>query len=175
MEEEIFEEVTSDEEAMSVADSVETESEVSEEEIDQEEVATFKDKALKTASSFKDWVVGKVKGMSIADIVMLGTGILLVYQIVDKHAQVAEKGSQKIKLSSAIDGTRATLVNKYNETIHAVAQKTKDNTDLWNKLSPEHQKVIQEEIDMDGDTYWLLNGETLMEKLAEMPIYDPTP
>ncbi|MGA0560167.1 hypothetical protein ACO2Q8_26125 [Larkinella sp. VNQ87] len=174
MEEEVLEDVLTDEDAMSVASDVESESTLSEEEVDQEEVASFKEKALQTASKFKDYVLDKVKSLTIEKVVMLGTGILLVYQLIEKHAEVADKGGKKVKLSAAIDGTRSVLVDKYEDTVRSVAIQTKNNTDLWNSLSPDIQKTIEAEIAMTGDIYWLTIAQDIMEQLAEMPIYDPT-
>src|SRR5262245_40618631 len=80
-------------------------------------VKTFQETALETAAKFKDWVLERLKSTTLTDIVVVGTGIFMLYQMIAKQAETAQSSGQRVKLASAIDGCQATLVEKYTDTI----------------------------------------------------------
>lgn len=168
-----LEEVTEEAEALNVAGSFTDYGTFSSVAVEEKAVTSFMEKALESASSFKDWVVTKVKSMSVGDAVMLGTGVLMLYQLIKSDAQKAANGGKRISLNSAIAGVQKTLVDNY-ENMRQLALNEKNDPARWDKLPKATQDALDGVIATDGQTYWILKGGDIMVALAEMPIYDPT-
>lgn len=174
MEEEFFDIMIDDDVAIAVGEGVAEEAEMveAEAEADEEAVQSFKSKALANAKS-----LGKsfCKGVTLQNVLLLAGAGVMIYDLVEKHADKALQGGKKVKLSNAIDGVRTILVDKNNKTIVEPAKKIKSDKKVWDALSSEQQKMIEGSISMTGNLYWISVGEDIMGKMAEMPIYDPTP
>lgn len=170
-EEELFDSVIEDEELMGIARKVEGYGTFSEESIVREEVTTFTDQVLSSAKTFKDWVVSKLKGLTLTDVVMVGTGVIMLYEFIEKQAQKSSQSGKMIALSEAIKGAKQTLETDYDRTIVQAAKKQQSNPNFstWPK---EVQDTITSEANMNGEVYWLVIGPKIMEAMATMPIYD---
>lgn len=169
-----LEEATEEAEALNVAGRFTDYGTFSSVAVEEKAVTSFMEKALESASSFKDWVVTKFKSMSVGDAVMLGTGVLMLYQMIKGHAEKAANGGKRISLNSAIAGAQKTLVDNYEQTMRQPAINEKNDPARWDKLPKATQDALDGVIATDGQTYWILKGGDIMVALAEMPIYDPT-
>jgi hypothetical protein len=170
-EEELFESVIEDEELMGLAREVEGSATFSEESIVRKEVTAFTDKVLSSAKTFRDWLVPKLKGLTVTDVVMFGTGVIMLYELIEKHAQQSSKSGKTIALSDAIKGARQTLETDYDKTIVEAAKKQQSDPN-FSKWPKEVQDTIISEATMNGEVYWLTIGPKIMEAMATMPIYD---
>lgn len=168
----LFEEVIESEEAMAVAGECATPeaAEASEVALEEQEVQIWSEKALASAKTFKDYVVKGMQGLTIEKVVMLGTGVIMLYEFIEKQASQAKSSGKRISLDSAIKGVQRALVDNYDKTIVTVAKKSQSNPNYptWTKLV---RDTIDSEATMTGDVYWLTIGPEIMAKLAEMPIY----
>jgi len=142
-------------------------------EAEEAQVNTFRETVLNTANSLKNWTVNALKGLTIEKVVMLGTGILMVYELISKHASAAGESGKRVKLSDAINGVKNVLVQEHQKNV-ANAQAEKNDPAKWNALSKDVQDALNTLIALDGETYWLTISDEMMTTLAKMPIYDPS-
>jgi len=131
---------------------------------------TFGEKVLTAPIDLVKWLFKTIKEKPLE---VLMTGAIL-YPLIKNHFDKAEETGKRVKLSDAIAGAKKILVDNYDKTIHDVAVKTKNDPNKWDKLDKDTQKKLESQIAMTGDVYWSTIGEEIMEKLAEMPIYDPS-
>lgn len=135
--EEVLDAVSEDEAGMNVSREVAEEgaASLSEEGIEEAAVTSWSNKVLTSAKTFKDWVIKGLASPAVANLIMLGTGLVMLYELMSAHANQAQATGKRIALSSAIDGVKKTLVDKHDSTILAPAKRIKNTSSKWNSLS----------------------------------------
>lgn len=160
---------------------------MSEEALDREAVSNFKEENLSTRKKFARWAVkgGKAgwKGIkagrqglkALGEVIAPVLGIAMLYEMINKHADHAEKTGKRVTLSAAIDGAKQTLVDKHDETVIKPAKDfmAGDSWPKFKKDDPEGAAKVEAIVLEPGVIYWSLVGDDIMEKMAEMPIYTP--